>query len=344
MTEAHPASTTTPRYLTGDKAGLREFLDKFDVGSPSPQKKAIFARGLFINQFSPTGLSLRLRRSHFSPGVLWSGDHVFPGTVDTLELLRKNGKQVVFVTNNSTKSRADYLKKLESLGIPSNVEEIFSSSYSSAIYISRILQLPENQRKVYVIGESGIEQELRSESVPFIGGTDPAYRRDIQPEDYKHIAAGDPSILDPEVGVVLVGLDFHLNYFKLALAYHYVKRGAVFLATNVDSTLPNSGTLFPGAGSMSAPLIMMLGRDPVALGKPSQAMMDAIEGKFHFDRSRACMVGDRVNTDIRFGIEGQLGGTLGVLTGVSSKEEFVSGSVQPLAYLDKLSDLLDAEQ
>ncbi|EPS29554.1 4-nitrophenylphosphatase [Penicillium oxalicum] len=314
MTEAPAMSSVTPRYLTGDKAGLREFLDKFDV---------------FLFDCD---------------GVLWSGDHVFPGTVDTLELLRKNGKQVVFVTNNSTKSRADYLKKLESLGIPSNVEEIFSSSYSSSIYISRILQLPENKRKVYVIGESGIEQELRSENVPFIGGTDAAYRRDIQPEDYKRIAAGDTSLLDPEVGVVLVGLDFHLNYFKLALAYHYVKRGAVFLATNVDSTLPNSGTLFPGAGSMSAPLIMMLGRDPVALGKPSQAMMDAIEGKFKFDRSRACMVGDRVNTDIRFGIEGKLGGTLGVLTGVSSKEEFVSGSIRPLAYLDKLSDLLGVEQ
>lgn len=223
-------------------------------------------------------------------------------------------------------------------------EEIFSSSYSSAIYISRILQLPENKRKVYVIGESGIEQELHSENVPFIGGTDPAYRRDVQPDDYKRIAAGDPSLLDPEVGVVLVGLDFHLNYLKLALAYHYVKRGAIFLATNIDSTLPNSGTLFPGAGSMSAPLIMMLGKDPVTLGKPSQAMMDAIEGKFKFDRSRACMVGDRANTDIHFGLEGKLGGTLGVLTGVSSKEDFVSGPVRPLAYLDKLSDLLAVEQ
>ncbi|KAJ5440182.1 4-nitrophenylphosphatase [Penicillium daleae] len=314
MAQPHPASTNTPRYLTGDQAGLREFLDKFDV---------------FLFDCD---------------GVLWSGDHCFPGTVETLELLRKNGKQVVFVTNNSTKSRADYRKKLEGLGIPSSVEEIFSSSYSSSIYISRILQLPENKRKVYVIGESGIEQELRSENVPFIGGTDPAYRRDVQPEDYKRIAAGDTSLLDPEVGVVLVGLDFHLNYLKLALAYHYVKRGAIFLATNIDSTLPNSGTLFPGAGSMSAPLIMMLGQDPVALGKPSQAMMDAIEGKFKFDRSRACMVGDRANTDIRFGLEGNLGGTLGVLTGVSSKEDFVSGPVRPLAYLDKLSDLLAAEQ
>lgn len=194
-----------------------------------------------------------------------------------------------------------------------------------------------------MIGESGIEQELRAENVPFIGGTDPAYRRDIQPHDYKLIAEGDSSVLDSEVGVVLVGLDFHLNYLKLALAFHYVKRGAVFLATNIDSTLPNSGTLFPGAGSMSAPLIMMLGSEPTSLGKPSQAMMDAIEGKFQFDRSRACMVGDRVNTDIRFGLEGKLGGTLGVLTGVSSKEEFVSGAVRPHAYLDKLSDLLGSE-
>lgn len=276
--------------------------------------------------------------------------------------LTSTGKQVVFVTNNSTKSRTDYRKKLEGLGIPSTEvclsrshprtrsketnprqEEIFSSSYSSSVYISRILQLPANKRKVFVIGETGIEQELRSEGVPFIGGTDPAYHRDVQPDDYKKIAAGDESLLDPEVGVVLVGLDFHLNYLKLALAYHYIKRGAVFLATNIDSTLPNSGTLFPGAGSMSAPLIMMLGLEPTTLGKPSQAMMDAIEGKFKFDRSRACMVGDRANTDIRFGLEGKLGGTLGVLTGVSSKEDFVSGPVRPLAYLDKLSDLLGSE-
>ncbi|KAL2835106.1 HAD-like domain-containing protein [Aspergillus cavernicola] len=299
-----------PRYLTGDAAGIHEFLDKFDV---------------FLFDCD---------------GVLWSGDHLFPGTVETLELLRSNGKQVVFVTNNSTKSRADYKKKLEALGIPSTTEEIFSSSYSASIYISRILTLPENKRKVFVLGETGIEQELRSENVPFIGGTDPAFRRDITPEDYKLIAAGDESLLDPEVGVVLVGLDFHLNYLKLALAYHYIRRGAVFLATNIDSTLPNSGTLFPGAGTVSAPLILMVGQEPVSLGKPNQAMMDAIEGKFHFDRSRACMVGDRANTDIRFGLEGKLGGTLAVLTGVSSKEEFVDGPIRPMVYLDKLSDLL----
>lgn len=281
-------------------------------------------------------------------GVLWSGDTLFEGTVATLEFLRSHKKQVVFVTNNSTKSRSDYKKKLESMGIPAHVEEVFGSSYSAAIYISRILpsRHPEHFKakpKVFVIGESGIEQELDSEDIPHIGGTDEAFRRYITPEDYKKIAADDPSLIDPEVGVVLTGLDFHYNYFKMCLAYHYIKRGAMFLATNIDSTLPSAGTLFAGAGTMAAPISLMLGgTEPTALGKPSQAMMDAIEGKFKFDRSRACMVGDRANTDIKFGLEGKLGGTLGVLTGVSTKEEFLEGDVRPHYYVDKLSDLLEA--
>jgi len=125
-------------------------------------------------------------------------------------------------------------------------------------------------------------------------------------------------------------------------AYAYLRRGAVFLATNIDSTLPNSHTFFPGAGSTGAGVVKAHGKDPLALGKPSQAMMDAIEGKFHFDRSRACMIGDRLNTDIQFGIEGKLGGTLMVLTGVSSKEEILADGAEivPMAYVDTLGDLL----
>ncbi|EEP82805.1 conserved hypothetical protein [Uncinocarpus reesii 1704] len=300
-----------PKYLTGDSQAINDFLDRFDV---------------FLFDCD---------------GVLWSGDIVFDGTVETLEMLRNKGKQVVFVTNNSTKSRLDYKKKLDKLGIPATREEVFSSSFSAAVYISRILNLPPNKRKVFVLGETGIEQELQAENIPFIGATDPAYRRDVSAEDYNKIAAGDPSLLDPEVGAVLVGLDFHINYLKISLAYHYIRRGALFLATNIDSTLPNAGTLFPGAGTISAPLIRMLGgTEPISLGKPSPEMMVAVEGKFKFNRQRACMVGDRLDTDIRFGIEGGLGGTLGVLTGVSSKDDFEAATLPPMAYVDKLGDLL----
>ncbi len=163
----------------------------------------------------------------------------------------------------------------------------------------------------------------------------------MTPADYGAIASG--AALDPDVGVVLCGLDFHVNYLKLSLAYHYLRRGAVFLATNTDSTLPAAGTLFPGAGATTAaPLSAMCdGRKPTALGKPSQAMMDAIEGKFRFDRARACMVGDRLDTDIRFGIEGGLGGTLAVLTGVSKREEWEGDGkeVVPMAFVERLGDL-----
>jgi 4-nitrophenyl phosphatase len=219
-------------------------------------------------------------------------------------------------------------------------EEVFGSSYSAAIYISRILKLEKPKNKVFVLGEAGMEHELESENIPYVGGTDPSLRRDIEPKDFTAIADG--SALDPEVGCVLIGLDFHINYLKMALAYAYLRRGALFLATNTDSTLPNAHTLFPGAGSVGAGVVKAHGKDPLALGKPSQAMMDAIEGKFHFDRSRTCMVGDRLNTDIQFGIEGKLGGTLMVLTGVSSKDDILGddAKIVPTAYVDKLGDLL----
>lgn len=249
------------------------------------------------------------------------------------------GKRTIFVTNNSTKSRDEYLKKLTGLGIPSEKDDVFGSSYSAAIYISRILKLPAGKNKVFVVGEAGIEQELESEGIPHIGGTDPEFRRDITPEDFKGIADG--SLLDPEVGVVLAGLDFHINYLKLAHGMHYLKRGAVFLATNTDSTLPMHHDFFLGAGSVHVPLINASGQEPLALGKPSQAMMDAVEGKFQLDRARTCMVGDRLNTDIKFGVEGKLGGTLHVLTGVNKKEDWEKKDAiaVPSYYADKLSDL-----
>lgn len=274
-------------------------------------------------------------------GVLWSGDYLFPKVPEVISMLRQKNKQLIFVTNNSTKSRADYKKKFDSMGITASEEEVFGSSYSAAVYISRIMKLEPPQNKVFVLGENGIEQELDSENVPYCGGTDPSLRRDMQADDFKRIADG--SLLDDEVGVVLTGLDFHPSFLKYAMGMAYIRRGAKFLATNIDSTLPNAGGLFPGAGSISAPLIQATDQEPLALGKPSQAMMDAIEGKFHFDRKRACMVGDRLNTDIQFGIEGGLGGTLCVLTGVSKKEEFLSkgAKVVPSAYTDALGDLVD---
>lgn len=246
------------------------------------------------------------------------------------------------MTNNSTKSRTEYRKKFAAKGIECSEDDVFGSAYSAAIYVNRILALPPPKNKVFVLGEAGIEAELRSEDVPFIGGTDPVLRRDITDADFAALADG--TALDPDVGVVLAGLDFHVNYLKLATAYQYLARGARFLATNTDSTLPMNHAFFPGAGSILVPLSNMAKQQPLALGKPSQAMMEAVEGKFHLDRSRTCMVGDRLDTDILFGVEGKLGGTLAVLTGVSKKADWEAEAAvaRPSYYADGLGDLLAA--
>lgn len=223
--------------------------------------------------------------------------------------------------------------------------EIFGSSYSAAAYIARIMKPAAPKNKIFVLGEAGIEEELASEKLRFVGGTDPALRRDFDPDtDFAGIASG--AALDPDVGIVLAGLDFHVNYLKLSLAFAYLQRGAAFLATNGDSTLPNARSLFPGAGAVGAPLVKATGREPTYFGKPSQAMMDAIEGAYKLDKKRTCMIGDRLNTDIAFGIDGGLGGTLAVLTGVSKKEEFLAegAPVVPSAYVDQLGDLMAAAE
>lgn len=73
------------------------------------------------------------------------------------------------MSNNSGKSRRSYKAKLESMGIPTELEEIFPSSYSSAVYLSRVIKLQSGQR-VYVIGGSGVMEELANENVPAFGG------------------------------------------------------------------------------------------------------------------------------------------------------------------------------
>ena len=49
-------------------------------------------------------------------------------------------------------------------------DEVFGSSYAAAVYLSKVLQFPKD-RKVYVIGMEGIEEELQAEGLQYLGGT-----------------------------------------------------------------------------------------------------------------------------------------------------------------------------
>ncbi|KAK6536945.1 hypothetical protein TWF281_001152 [Arthrobotrys megalospora] len=303
--EVKTTPRAAPRKLTGKKQEIDEFIDQFEY---------------FLFDCD---------------GVLWQGDVLLPKVVETLDMLRNKGKKLVFVTNNSSKSREAYSKKFAKFGIPVSVDEVFGSSYSTAVAISRVYRMPPGKR-VFVIGEEGVEHELAAEGIPFFGGSAPLPFPDD--EVAEHVGP------DPSVWAVVTGLDRKISYAKLAMAGGYLRDPDVhFFATNTDSTFPTHGKLLPGAGTCSAPLILMTGRTPTSFGKPSLAMMESIERKYSLDRSKACMVGDRLNTDIKFGLKSGLKGTLAVLTGVSTEAEILEAGEAgegPDVYLDCLGDLL----
>ncbi|KAF8843499.1 2-phosphoglycolate phosphatase [Paxillus ammoniavirescens] len=268
-------------------------------------------------------------------GVLWHGDRPIEGAVEVLDILRKRGKRILFVTNNASKSRKSYKGKFDQLGVEARVDEIYGSAYAAAVYISSVMKLPKN-KKVYVIGMSGIEEELREEGVSFIGGTDPADNT-FEPFSLTNFT------LDPDVAAVLCGLDLKINYTKLSKAFQYLTRNpdCLFLATNEDSTFPSADGLLPGAGSISAPLRFALERDPISIGKPAKTMLDCIQAKVHFDPERTIMVGDRLNTDILFGQAGGLA-TLLVLTGITLKEDITgpnASMIIPKYITESIGDL-----
>ncbi|KIO33166.1 hypothetical protein M407DRAFT_205017 [Tulasnella calospora MUT 4182] len=291
-------------------------------------------------------------------GVLWHDESLVPGAVQVLEHLRALKKKIIFVTNNATKSRKNYKKKFDRLGVQAEVDEVFGSAYASAVYISSVLQLPKDE-KVYVIGQAGLEEELDEEGIQHIGGTvrghplsPPTILLNFKARIYfqdpadKTFDAFDITKFerDPKVAVVLAGLDTAINYTKLAKAMQYLTQnpGCRFIATNEDSTYPVGGGQFlPGAGSISAPLRYITKTDPVSIGKPNQAMMDTIKAKHHFDPKKTVMIGDRLDTDIIFGNKGGCS-TLLVLTGVAKEADLrpeANPPVLPDFIVNSLGDL-----
>lgn len=160
-------------------------------------------------------------------GVIWRGDTIIDGVPETLEMLRRKGKHLIFLTNNSTKSRAGYEAKFRELGIAVTAEEIFASSFAAAAYLTSRSFSPEG--KVYVVGEAGIQQELDLAGIQHLGGPDDAS---------KHVDMGPGGVLeiDPAVKAVVVGLDRDVNYYKIQYATQCVRElGAEVIATNRDA-------------------------------------------------------------------------------------------------------------
>jgi phosphoglycolate phosphatase len=264
---------------------------------------------------------------------IFQGDSLIAGIANTLDQLRAAGKRLFFVTNNSTKSRAGYKKKFEELGLTSVApEEIFSSSFAAAAYLEQT-DFQATGKKVYIIGEKGIGEELDLIGVPHIGG--PA-DKDLQP----NMGPGGTLEVDPDVGAVIVGFDRFINYYKIQYAQLCINEGgAEFIATNLDAvTHLTDAQEWAGNGSMVGAIKGCTGKEPTVVGKPSPLMIDYLEKKYGMDRSRICMVGDRLDTDVLFGTDNGLKSVL-VLSGVTSEEKLLSpeNAITPDYYCEDIN-------
>ncbi|KAM9810627.1 pyridoxal phosphate phosphatase [Neosynchiropus ocellatus] len=242
-------------------------------------------------------------------GVIWHGEKEIPGAAQVVTALMRRGKNVVFVTNNCTRPRENYVHKFCRLGFTDvALEQIFSSSYCSALYLRDVVKV---RGRVFVLGCEGLRRELQEAGVPCLEEAD-------DPDATIYDCA-----LAPDVKAVLVGHDDRLTFLKLAKASCYLKDPeCLFLATDTDPWHPlTGGRVLPGSGSLTAALEVASGRKATVIGKPSRFMFECISSQFRgVDPAQCLMVGDRLETDMLFGSNCGLD-TMLTLTGVSQIEE-----------------------
>ena len=242
-------------------------------------------------------------------GVLWQGDKLLPGVRESIQLLREMGKRLVFVTNNSNKSRRQYVHKFETLGITVEKEEVFSAAFAAAAY----LKTQQLEGKAMVIGGQGIVDELNEMYIE----VDPGVFNAVQCTE----ADWEELDIDPDCAAVIVGQDTSFTYAKLAYASLAIQRGAKFVATNPDAGDAIGPGLMPGAGAIVAAVEKACGVAPeIYAGKPSAFLLELLKGN-HVDMTRTLVVGDRLDTDIAFGRAGGAGATVLTLTGVCGLED-----------------------
>ena len=154
-------------------------------------------------------------------GVLWTGSHQIPRAAEALAVMRKRGKRLRFVTNNSSKSRAAYVEKFAALGIEATASEVVSSSYMAAAYLESI-GFPSRRApgggggapaKALLLGPRGVEEELAAAGVVFVTPRDLQLPPVLDTPDA--MLALD---LDPAIGAVVVGWDPRFNYSAVVYA------------------------------------------------------------------------------------------------------------------------------
>ena len=249
-------------------------------------------------------------------GTIYRGGTVFPWTGPFLARLRGLGIRWTFLTNNPSKSAADYLAHLGRMGIPAGPDELHTSAQATIGWLQR--HRPA-WRRLFVLGTPSMQTEFAAAG--FL------------------LTAEDPA--DPP-DAVIVAFDPTLTYARLGRAAWWIQQGRPYVATNPDRVCPtDQPTVLVDCGALCALLASATSREPtVVLGKPDPAMLDGILARHRLRAEEVAMVGDRLYTDV---LMAHRAGALGVLvlSGEATAAEAAAADPVPPLVLPTLAELGD---
>jgi glycerol-1-phosphatase len=223
-------------------------------------------------------------------GTVFRGHELTEGAAESME---KASGRTLFVTNNASRSAEQVAEHLSDLGLRATADDVVTSAQSAAHMLAD--QLAPRSR-VLVVGTESLAAEISAV------GLEPVRLYDDEPDA---VVQGH----SPETGWPILA--------EAALA---IRAGALWVAANVDATLPTERGLLPGNGAMVAALRAATDAEPQVAGKPAPTLLlDALKrGEFR----APLVVGDRLNTDIA-GADAAKLPSLMVLTGVNSARDAV---------------------
>ncbi len=214
-------------------------------------------------------------------------------TVGAIESLAAVESRVLYVTNNASRAPAQVAEHLRELGFAAGADDVVTSAQSAAHLLAA--HLPQ-ESKVLVVGTDALAGEVSKVGL-----------RPVRMFDDAPVA-------------VVQGHSPDTGWPDLAEAALAIRAGALWVAANVDLTLPSERGLLPGNGSMVAALRVATGQDPLVAGKPQPTLMNDALSRGTF--TTPLVVGDRLDTDIAGAVAAGLP-SLMVLTGVSTAAEAV---------------------
>lgn len=247
-------------------------------------------------------------------GTLYLGDRLFDFTIELLDTIRKTGGTYLFMTNNSSKSVNDYVKKLDKLGIKATKEDFMTSSQATAYYLHK----HHEGKKLYVCGTESLKEELRMEGFTVTTKLD-------------------------EVECIVMGFDTELTFQKLHdVSYLLLTQPDLpYIATNPDLVCPTEFGSVPDCGSICIGIKNATGREPIVIGKPSPIMPQLAMDKLGISKEETCVVGDRIYTDVKSGLNAGITGIL-VLSGETTRQILAESPDKPHLVLEDAGELLTA--